>query len=82
MVDTCELHSWGTLVILGFLGLVGLFAAPLAIWGYEAPTRRFARFILSLALSAAVLAYLSHAALSARTTRLTGQTFGRFHGLL
>ena len=81
-VDTWELHAWGTIVVLGFLALVTLCASPLAIWGHDEAARRFAHVIMGLSLCAAALAYSSHAALTARTTRLTGQTFSRCHGLL
>jgi len=81
LVDTWEVHAWWTLAVLGFLALVAFFALPLAFMGHEKSTRQYARRVLGLAVVAAILAYSSHAALTARTTRLTGQTFGAFSGL-
>ena len=82
LVDTWEVHAWWTILVVGLTSVVALLASPLAVWGREPQTRRFARLIISLCVAACILAITSHALLTNRTTRLTGQTFGRFYGLL
>jgi hypothetical protein len=81
IVDTWEVNAYWTLMAIGFSAFVAFCSALPAFWGYERATRTFARWILALSVSAAVLAYTSHAALSVRVTHLTGQTFSRGHGL-
>jgi hypothetical protein len=81
IVDTWEVHAWWTFLVIGFCAFVTLCASVFAFWGYEYGTRRVGRLVAGLALAAAVLAYASHAVLTVRTTRLTGQTFSRAYGL-
>jgi hypothetical protein len=80
-VDTWEVHAWWTILVVGFSALVAALGLPLAVWGRELATRRFARLVVALCVAAAILAVASHATLTSRTTRLTGQTFSRFYGL-
>lgn len=81
-VDTGEPSAWVTflaLAVLGAISLISLLAMPFT---RQRATRIMTLVTLLLAISAGLIAYRNHVVLTERTTALTGQTFGRFHGLL
>ena len=82
MVDTWEPYAWFTLFSICVLGIVVVFAAVVATLARRRDIRLTAAVAIALAVSGAFMAYRNHAALTERTTELTGQTFGRFNGLL
>jgi hypothetical protein len=82
IVDTWEPEATVTSVFLGAL----LVCLALCVWlGIRSrkPTDRVLSALASaLTLAGMGLVLASHAALTIRVTRLTGQTFGTFYGLL
>ena len=82
MVDTWEPYAWFTLFSIGVLGIVVFIAGVVAILVHRRDIRLTAAAAIALAVGGALMAYRNHAALTERTTELTGQTFGRFNGLL
>ena len=80
-VDTWEPSALVTLSVLAALGLVTLISLLVLLFTRQRGTRAMTVATLLLSVAAALLVYRNHIALSDRTTALTGQTFGRFHGL-
>src|SRR5262245_4807652 len=81
-VDTWEPSAWTTLLALAMLGTVTLISLFILPFTRQRGTRVTTAITLLLSLVACSVVYRNHVALSERTTALTGQTFGRFHGLL
>jgi hypothetical protein len=79
-VDTWEAHAVGSVAILILVLFATCISAALA-WGATRLAKRLAGTALALGFADAVLLFASHASLTARTTALTGQTFGGFYGL-
>lgn len=79
-VDTWEAHAVGSVAILILVLFATCISAALA-WGAARLAKRLAGTALALGFADAVLLFASHASLTARTTALTGQTFGGFYGL-
>ena len=82
MVDTWETYAWSTLFCICVLGVVAIVAGVVAIFVRRRDIRLTAAAAIALAVGGALMAYRNHAARTDRTTALTGQTFGRFNGLL
>ena len=79
-VDTWEVHALGTAAIL-LLVLMAAVVAPALAWGCSRLGKKLAVVSVALAGTSAALLITSHAALTERTTALTGQSFGGFYGL-
>jgi len=81
-VDTWEPSAWMTLLALSVLGCIFLVSLVALAFARQRPTRVMTIATVTLSIGGALLSYRNHVALTERTTALTGQTFGRFHGLL
>jgi hypothetical protein len=81
-VDTWEPSAWATLAALAVLGGVTVISLSILPFARRRGTRTIAIATLVMSVAAGLLVYRNHVALTDRTTALTGQTFGRFHGLL
>ena len=80
MVDTWEVEAIYTLIVIGTVILISIVVLILAITQRGA-IRRLGFAIVMVSVLAGVLQVASHAKLTSRTTRLTGQTFSRAYGL-
>ena len=80
-VDTWEPHAIVTTLLLGVLALVALFVAAVCALG-GAALRRYSLATLFLVVCAAASQVAAHIVFTNHVTRVTGQTFGRFYGLL
>ena len=81
IVDTWQAHALFTFFALIGITIVGVLAVALAFSTREQLVRRLAVLAVLLAASSSALVLYSHIALTERTTRLTGQSFGYFYGL-
>ena len=81
-VDTWEPSVQMTLLELVILGGILLIALVVLVFARQRPIRVIAIATVALALGGVMLSYRNHIVLTERTTALTGQTFGRFYGLL
>jgi hypothetical protein len=81
-VDTWEPSAWMTLLELVVLGCVFLISLLVLVFTRQRSMRVLTIATATLAIGGALLSYRNHVALTERTTALTGQTFGKFHGLL
>jgi uncharacterized membrane-anchored protein len=82
LVDTWEPSAWVTLLALVVLGAVAFVSLVVLLFAKLRATGTMTAVTLVLAVIGGLLAYRNHVVLTERTTALTGQTFGRFHGLL
>lgn len=82
LVDTWEPSAWVTQLVLMALGTVALVSLLVLLFARQRASPSITIVTLMIALMAVWLAYRNHVVLTERTTALTGQTFGKFHGLL
>ena len=80
LVDTWEVNAIVTTAALALVLPASVLAA-LLIWRASRLAKRLGIVSIALAIFTTVLLILSHAALTERTTRLTGQEFGGALGL-
>lgn len=79
-VDTWQGEAIVTAFLLALLVPIAMMAVILG-WRGSRLAKRLALMSAGLVVFAAVLLVSGHAALTERTTRLTGQDFGGFYGL-
>lgn len=82
LVDSWEVYAGFTILVLVLMTGVAAVSTAAAVWKGDRRRRRLALATLVVAVAAAGLQTWSHAALTKRTTRVSGQTFGGFYGLL
>lgn len=80
-VDTWEPHAIVTTLLLAVLALVALCIAAVYAFG-GAALHRYSLATLILVVCAIASQVAAHIVLTNHVTRITGQTFGRFYGLL
>jgi len=80
VVDAWEPEAIVTFALLFVLAVIGVFCIALT-YRSNRLTRRLAALAVFLCVFSGALFLSSHAALTERTTRLTGQTFGPLYGL-
>ena len=80
IVDSWEINATLTVIALFIVIPLGLLAAPLC-WRPTRLAKRLALTCAVLCILNVVLVVGNHVALTARTTRLTGQHFGGIFGL-
>ena len=80
-VDTWEPSAWLTLFLLAVISTALVLSLVLACFS-SGSARRLSVFASVVAVLSGALVLSAHASLAERVTRLTGQTFGAFYGLL
>jgi hypothetical protein len=81
IVDTWEADALFTFAALAGIAVVTALSLALAYRSEERLVRRLAVLAVFLAMSSSALVLYSHIALTERTTRLTGHSFGPLYGL-
>ena len=80
-VDTWGPSAWLTLFLLAVISLALVLSLVLALF-FTGSDRRLSAIAVAAAVLSDVLVLSAHVSLTERVTRLTGQTFGAFYGLL